>query len=329
MTQQEQKKTSIQWGQLTGLFVVLFISSQCVAPFHNSLSRFIADNAVYVMLSFFVVGMLAFLLHRPYVMLYTWLACAGLCHFLKGAETNQFYYSKAVADEKQIHIAHFDFKKEDNISTLLNTVSESKADILSLQANIKLKDSFMMQMQANYPYSTSIDYDAEDKRSCYIFSKYKLDATDTFYHNGIPHLSGSFCINNFEDIHFLSLHLADKTPQVPDTLGLYLEAIADYFMDKEAMDLPGIVFGDIPSNAWTPELRAFRNRCVLNDSRLDLELKQNEKHIFYSAHLSCLQFEQGIHGVSGVYQLKAQEQRPVLGQRVKVKNASIPLSHVE
>ena len=78
-----QKTNKLDILSLIGLGVVLLVTSQCIIPLANPISRSIASHSVIVMLSFFMLGGLAFLLKKPFIMLYTWMACVALCHFLK------------------------------------------------------------------------------------------------------------------------------------------------------------------------------------------------------------------------------------------------------
>lgn len=304
----EQKTNFIYYWQLAGLIPVVFLTSQCISPFNNPLSRFIGEHAVFVMLGLFVLGMIAVMSHRPYVMLYTWLSCTLLCQFIKDSPRCPFYYAKVNADQNTISLAQFDFQNEHSGKALLVTVNEVEADLVSLltQKVDNQNSKTIRILRQSYPHYLEINTNADSKKNL-LFSKFPIHVLDTFYFRGNPYISSCIQFDSCNGrVQFLNFNMVDETEKHPDSLLNYFVNIADNWTELIRIEEPFMVLGDISSVSWAAELREFRNRLVLNDSRLDLSLIENNKHIFYSGHLRCTKFKQVENGVVGVYHLKPQ-----------------------
>ena len=302
-----QKTNKLDILSLIGLGVVLLVTSQCIIPLANPISRSIASHSVIVMLSFFMLGGLAFLLKKPFIMLYTWMACVALCHFLKDTQHSPFYYAEAREETRQIQIGHFDIENKSETLVALATIEDLNIDLVSIQtgADEELRGLLSTTLTKAYPYQ--LTYFSETQ-STLVFSKMKLDASDTFHCDGMPYLMSNLIIDSIakRKLQFLSLHLPKNTSDNPELMMEQLSEIGACWSARQAKDMPLMAFCAIPMVAWSPEIRAFRNLCTLNDSRLDLELQSNSEHIFYSNQLRCLSYEAlstGI-GVVGTYQLK-------------------------
>lgn len=261
-----------------------------------------------------MIGGFAFLLKQPFVMLYTWLACVALCHFLKDTQRSPFYYAEARETARQIQIAHFDISNEAETTVLLEILGDLNVDLISIQSkgNKLIEGLVSAKLQAKYPFKLATDYEKARMHSTLIFSKIPFETTDTFHCEGLPYLMGDLIIDSsrHRKLQFLSLYLPDNIANDPLLMQEQLSAIGTCWSARQTKAAALMAFGAIPSAAWSPEIRAFRSLCTLHDSRLDLELQANPEHIFYSNHLRCINFESLANGIGviGTYQLKIPEE---------------------
>lgn len=285
------------------MLTLLIIVSQCISPLNNIFSNYLADNCVLVMLGLFGFGFFAMFVTRPYLMLCSWLSCTILCQFLKDAPNNPFYYSKSQSDNNSISVAH--------ISDLSNfdfweNLEELDIDIFSIIApEEELKHIFLDKISNEFPYNVSLSKRFNEQRVNTIFSKFPIKITDSLFLGASPYMSCYVSLDSLtkKGFYVLSFSMEDILVQKNDSLPVYFNKIAGKWKLGKS-DEPTIVLGDLTTYAWNDELRSFRNKMVLNDSRLDLDLINSSKHIFYSQQFNCLKFEQSKNAVVGTYELK-------------------------
>jgi hypothetical protein len=291
--------------EITGLSVVLPLVYLCFYPLENYFSKIIADNTVIIMLVFFLAGFLSIFLKLNNALIYCWLSCAALCHHLKDTQINHFYYTKADSKKIQIQIAHYDIEADCDLNIFSEKINKIKTNVLSLRLDDQMKnDSIVIRLKKNYPYHFFCDLNKTDNKIRYIFSKYEIDSIETFSWNDESLMLGTVNIDkNIGKIYFLNLSLNENDLEENDSSLYYLNKFTTVCKEKYFKNQPAVAFGDTPYFHWHPGIRDFRNKNMMKDSRLDMELNLNRKHIFYTAHLDCIRFLQDENGVVGVYQL--------------------------
>lgn len=308
MTTQKTRLRGLLFG--IGIISSLIIISQCITPLANPFSRWIAANSVYIMLSYFSLGAMALLLKRPYLMLGCWLVTAGLCHFLKDATTNPFYYSQVSNEETEFHIAHFDLETAESQQQLFKQLANIDVDLISIQsiADVDFEKQLINNLKHCFPHQHQLHYQDQKAHSSYIFSKIPLEDTDSFHCEGVPYINGFLRLdsNSQERIQFVSLHVPTEIQENPANVLNRLNALADKCALHKSKEDAFIAFSAIPMASWSPEIRAFRSRFTLNDSRLDVDWENSFEHIFYSNDLRCTGFHSISNGVIGSYQYSRQ-----------------------
>jgi hypothetical protein len=305
--QTSQLKT---FGYGVAIFSTLVILSQCIMPMSNPASRWIAAHSVYIMLGYFGLGAIALLLKRPYLMLSCWAVTIGLCHFLKDATTNPFYYSEVSINQAELRIAHFDLETKTAQEGLFQQLSNLEVDLISVQSfsNQDFEERLIKNLELCFPHQHILHYKDQKSHSSYVFSKIPLEDIDSFHCEGVPYVNGFLRLdsNSQERIQFVSLHVPTEIQSDPANVLGRLEALADKCALHKSQEDAFLAFSAIPMASWSPEIRAFRTRFTLNDSRLDVDWEGSFEHIFYSNHLRCTKFETISNGVIGHYQYSRQ-----------------------
>jgi hypothetical protein len=290
--------------EITGFVFVFSLTYICIYPLDYHFTKIISESTVYIMLALFISGFVALYLKFKNALIYSWISCTFLCHHLKDTQKNNFYYTKAETGKTQIKISHFDLKKESDLSNFSEKIINAKSNILSLRLDHELEnDSSVINLKNLYPHHFFCDLNKNDKKIRFIFSTFKIDSIETFSWRDESFLLGALDIESASGkLYFMSMSLNEYDPEVMDSSFILLNNFTNTCSKKHIKNQPILVFGDTPYYPWHPEIRTFRDNIMIKDSRLDLELNFNRKHIFYSSHLDCLSFEQVENGVVGIYQ---------------------------
>jgi len=297
----------------TTISAILFVGTAIVmlSP-QVPLIRKVSEYSVHIMLGMLVFSMLAMVARKSKVM-FMGLACtAALCVFLKNASLNTLNYSEANKESK-LNVAHinlgnitFEF---DEIADLLE---EEAIDIISFQEFTPDWHVFLHEKLKNtYRYSkTEVRI---DPYGLAVFSKMPIVVSDTFLCEGIPNLN---VIVEKEGKHFelISSYLTPALDNKSLTIASkQLSRIAEKINSSEQ---PLIALGEYNMVYWANEIRSFRSKTNLQNSRRDLvegNLRVPYDHIFFSSNLECTQFKemkgasQNYIGIMGTYQIKKDE----------------------
>jgi len=253
-----------------------------------------ANFAIQIMLGYLFLG-LTFLIFRQSQLMFTSLACcAGLCMFLKYTSDADLRVPIRTSD-LLIKAAHFNVaSSNDGYEKTIETILSSDADVISIQ---EVTPDWDEQLKANlsssYPYQSTIV--RFDPFGLAIYSKYPLQAVDTFYYNDIPNLIGSFSPDGYDrKVYFISSH---TTPPLYSTayenLQKHLRQIAEY---ANRIKSPMITFGDYNAPPWWAEIQNLKDIGRLYDSRRSGSIDLNSvfqnptDYIMHSGHLKCVEF---------------------------------------
>lgn len=295
----------------TILATILFVGTGIVmlAP-QVSLIRKVSEYSVHIMLGMFVFSMLAMVVGKSKIM-FTSLACtAALCVFLKNASLDAFNYSD-VNKEIKLNVAHINlgnitFELFDNIIKILN---DEDIDVVSFQELTPNWDTILVdELKEKFPY-----YSHEVRIDPYglaVFSKIPIIVSDTFQCHGIPNLNIVVEKEN-EKFQVISSYL---TPALDNkSLIMAAQQLGIIAEKVKSSDWPLLALGEYNMVYWTNEIRNFRAKTDLQNSRRDLvdgNLRVPYDHIFFSNSLECTQFKemkdisQNYIGIMGTYQIK-------------------------
>ena len=274
------------------LSAMLFVGTGIVllAP-QVSVIRKVSEYSVHIMLGMLLFSLLSLVFGKTKVM-FAGLACtAALCIFLKNA-------------------SHHTLKlPESNTEPKLNVAHINLGNIVSFQEFTPDWKSFLTSvLKEKYPYS-SLEVRI-DPYGLAVFSRSPFISKDTFLCDGVPSMSIVVEKENrkFQVISsYLTPALDNKSLKVA---AHQLSTIAKKINDT---DIPLIALGEYNMVYWTNEIRQFRAKTSLQNSRRDLidgNLRVPYDHIFFSDALECTQFKeikdqsQNYIGIMGTYQIK-------------------------
>lgn len=266
------------------------------------------DFVVQIMLAFLMLGLFFLILNNRRLILASFFCCGILCLFLKNASYENLVRpgeSKAA----KISLAHFNLSSiTSTYDQLLEIVINTKPDIISFQEVTPDWELFIRkEFQNEYPHI--IAYSRIDPFGKCIISKIPINYSDTLIIESVPNLICNVNLDN-EEIFIISTHfLPPLDSELTNRSHENLETISHFI---NALKSPVIIAGDFNLVYWSNEIRSFRNKAKLFNSRRDASengLKAAYDHIFYSRELECTGFaeinEFTTHvGIIGSYQKK-------------------------
>lgn len=294
----------------TSLSAILFVGTGIVlmAP-QVPVIRKVSEYSVHIMLGMLLFSMLSLVFSKTKVMFSGLICTAALCIFLKNASHHNLKLPEENTEQK-LNVAHvnlgnitFDF------NSILEILNNENIDIVSFQEfNPYWKTILTDQLSDQFPYS-SLEVRI-DPYGLALYSREPFIAADTFLCDGIPNMS---VVVEKEEKYFqvISSYLTPALDRKSLRLAAQqLDVIANKINDS---DMPLIALGEYNMVYWTNEIRGFRAKTNLQNSRRDLidgNLRVPYDHIFFSNGLECTQFKeikdqsQNYIGIMGTYQIK-------------------------
>ncbi len=290
--------------QLFGISIPLLVYYQCTSPADNTICRIFAQHAAYVMLFFFVSGFIALVLKRPYLMLFSWISTIMLCQFLKGNTEGSFYYTKLQDKENAISVAHFKISNTEEDLLILNEIKALSIDLISLSFDAEFNSNVKDDIVQIYPHTIDLGISTNGQHN-YLYSKFKINYFKDMADNNIHFASVQIILDSIEGkkISILSFSIDDEIADNPKKLNKSLVSISDLKKTAKSNE-PFMVLGNVSSYAWENELRTFRTKMLVNDSRLDLDFEKSGRHIFFSNQMRCVHYESYENGVIGTYEIR-------------------------
>jgi len=295
----------------TILSAILFVGTGIVllAP-QVPLIRKVSEYSVHIMLGMLLFSMFSMVIGKSKVM-FAGLACtAALCIFLKDA--SHIALKLPVSNEgTKLNVAHINlsnitFELFDAINVML---SDEEIDVISFQElNPDWDDFLVEELEEEFPYS-SLEVRI-DPYGLAVFSRLPFIVSETFLCNGIPNMN---IVLEKDEVVFqvISSYLTPALDNKSLNMAAQqLETIANKITNSTN---PIIALGEYNMVYWTNEIRNFRRKTNLQNSRRDLidgNLRVPYDHIFFSKALECTHFEemkddsQNYIGIMGIYQIK-------------------------
>jgi len=297
----------------TTLSTILFVGTAIVllAP-QVSLIRKVSEYSVHIMLGMLLFSMLAMVLKKPKVM-FTGLACtAALCIFLKNASLKTLNYSD-VNTETKLNVAHINLGNlAFEIEPIKNLLRDENIEVVSFQELTPNWDKKLrIELTDEFPYA--ILEKRVDFYGLAVFSRFPFAGSDIFECDGKPNLN---VIVEKEDTKFqvISSYL---TPALDNKSLIQASEQLNLIADQvNSSSEPLIALGEYNMVYWANEIRSFRSKTNLQNSRRDLvdgNLRVPYDHIFFSSALECTQFKEvkdhseNYLGIVGTYQIKKEE----------------------
>lgn len=297
----------------TTLSTILFVGTGFVllAP-QVPLIRKVSEYSVHIMLGMLMFSMLSMVWKKPKVM-FAGLACtAALCIFLKNASLKTLNYSD-VTTETKLNVAHINLGNlAFEMAPILQMLDEEDVEVVSFQELTPNWDRRLRaELELKYPHS--ILEKRIDFYGMAVFSRVPIVHKDNFQCEGKPNMN-VVVEKDKTKFQIISSYL---TPAL-DNKSLneaaeQLNSIAEKVNDSAR---PLIALGEYNMVYWANEIRNFRAKTNLQNSRRDLvdgNLRVPYDHIFFSNALECTHFKevkdkaQNYLGIVGTYQIKKDE----------------------
>ena len=302
--------------------VVMFASVLYkVTPFASY--QWIVEKSTQIMWFYFASAIVLLITSHKYWMFLSFGCCAALCMFMKTTSNEAFAYADKT-DALAIKVANFNVSHAvNNIDTLIAGITDSEADLLSIQeVNPKLDSILRNRLHLIFPNIYS--YKSVDFYGMMICSKYPFGKTDTFSYQGIPNLVG--CINIEKEnckLHFISTYLLPPfNAQTYEQMRGHLGTIA---YKSQEINAPLVVLGTFNTVPWSREIQDFKAIGELSDSRIGFAptypnnvpsiLQVPYDHIFHSKYLTCTEFKTVTTkatehtGIEGVFQFVKSDEK--------------------
>jgi len=286
--------------------------------------RRVSEYSVHIMLSLFVFSMFALLLRQRKIM-FASLACVGaLCIFLKDASNTTLKLPKQ-NEEPHVNVAHINLSNiSTNIINVIDALALDSIEMVSFQELTPDWNSILNELLVEkFPFSKSEV--RIDPYGMAIYSKHPFVSTHIFDCKGKPNIQITVEKND-QSFEIYSSYLTpalDKNSIA--SASEELEIIADRISNSKR---PVIALGEYNMVYWTKEIKAFRTKAKLTNSRRDLSqgnLRVPYDHIFFSEGLECTKFQevrasdQSYVGIMGTYQIKGKQKAPTLNRQLSIQ----------
>lgn len=271
-----------------------------------------AAYAGQIMIAYVAIGLIFLLFSLDRLTFVSFFSAAILALFIK-TSSNQTIRLEAPNASKEIKIAQVDLGGLTEPFSQLAILKDSLTDLLILQSVdplliLDLQDS----LRTAYPFYFGADH---PDQGLWIFSRWPLGITHISGEQEQPELAGIMMVPEASDtLEFVATFLYPMFARSDLILRKnQLELTSDLVQGRS---YPVLVIGQFNEVSWAPEIREFREKTRLLDSRrgylpgLKDFLDKPTEHIFYSEELACTAFRNEIDstgrflGISGTYQFK-------------------------
>lgn len=264
--------------------LVLLILAGPEVIFIKQMSEF----AMHLVLFFFALGFVFMLLKYDRLVLLSFGLTATLCVFLKNGDNEEFFNAKENFEEK-ISVAHINLSNITDEENMIAALAASNIEVVSFQEYTPEWAALKDKIKTWFPFSNEVM--RIDPYGKAIFSKYPIYAYDTINKNIASDVVFEIVKNNYT-FNIISTYV------VPSLNSATIQEA------KSQLDLINQELGKTPTNTivlgefnmvyWTSELKSFKEKSSLQNSRRDVipvSLKVPYDHIFYSKDLQCVQLK--------------------------------------
>jgi len=280
-----------------------------------------ATFAVQIMFFYLAVSFIFLIARRQRLMLTSLACCAALNVFLKGSIDSAATVLTTPGSEK-VKLAHFNVANSspEDLENTIESILSTDADLISLQ-EITPEWDFVLHQALSTKYPHNFRQVRIDFHGISVYSRHEFVTIDTFLFGDIPNVLGCIKIDSTEQmVHFVSSH---TEPPINTASFKKLKGHFDCIADRlKKLNGPVVAMGDYNAVSWLSEVKYFREKVGLVDSRDFLSASPSSSlslmsmpidHIFFSEHMECVNFESVWNnnserlGIVGNYQFKHPE----------------------
>ncbi|MDA9773585.1 endonuclease/exonuclease/phosphatase family protein [Saprospiraceae bacterium] len=247
-------------------------------------------QAVWIMLSFLCIGLLAYLFNAKRIIFSSFACCALLCVFLKSA-SNSALKNPELNNEIKVSVAHVNVTSaEESYKALTDDLLARDIDIISLQ-EVKPDWSRVLKSALVKTHPYSIENVRIDPFGMAIFSKFPILEVDTIFVENVPFLAAKVKLPEGKEVTIVNTMIQPNiNTNLDQVQEKQLNFVRDYLVKNSGTEL---VVGDFNMVYWSNRIREFREGTKLMNSRRDVSqsvLSVPYDHIFHSEDLECISF---------------------------------------
>ncbi len=308
---------------ILGFLIVIVTLLSIITPDISIFKQF-SEYSVLIMFTLLSIGLIALSFSYSKLMYISFLCTGALALFLKDASNTELRYPEE-NNLACVRIAHFNLSNVDHdFKDVIGFISEKNPDIVTFQEYTP-EWSNILNNKMKELYHFSRKEVRIDPFGMAVYSKQKLENPKIIKYNGVPNLIFQTKLNNKNIEMVLSYILPPVLNYGNHTTRQHLDFIGEAISNNS---LPTILVGDFNMVYWSSEIRDFRKKYNLNNSRKNstsFGLSVPYDHMFYTNELECASLEElvnsnGEHiGISGVFQTANpnENNRNYIGMRTK------------
>lgn len=282
----------------------------CIFPPEMLIFRRWAAYAGQIMVGYVALGLFFLIVRLDRLTFVSFFSAALLALFIK-TSSNPVLRLEAVKNSPLIDVAQLDLAGLADPFGQLSILVDQPADLLVLQsldlfAVEQLRDSLLEE----YPYQFGTNH---LDQALWVFSRWPMGVYHINDEPEQPEVAGLMYIPELKDtLEFIATYMYPVFTRA-DIKGYqsHLEFNQTIIQDRRH---PMLMIGQFNEVSWAPDIRNFRDKSLLKDSRRgflpgfsDL-LDKPTDHIFFSEELTCVGFRNRVDstgrflGISGTYQ---------------------------
>ena len=215
-----------------------------------------------------------------------------------------------------ISVSHFNvLRTNTDYDTIINSALESNSDIISFQEiNTDWAINLINKLSEEYPYRLIVAQE-NNYFGIALFSKYEFEEKQVIYIEGVPNILAKI-YKDGNEINLITAHTNSPINKSRfNKRNNHIKKLPIYLKDRKKSYL---VVGDFNAVPWDSNIKQFKNKTELIDSRKSLSSTWPRHlgafgipldYIFHSKNLKCVSFNvinksSSDHcGIKGVYNI--------------------------
>ena len=277
------------------MIALLVVVAPPILIFH-----YLEENALYLMLTYLLLGLTLFLMGKPRSMFISFACCALLCYTLQERSACSLDWAEE-GDGSQIKVAHFDLDVLSvQTDSILTTIAGVDADIISIQGlhTEHFSPLHATLTSAGYPFYQSSNT-VPNPPGLIVYSKSPFSFVKKVSHAGASAVAGKIETGQPDDFHFVGVYFSAVVDiDAYSELQRQMQALG---FQTNKIDEPLLVFGNYNLKPWSKAIQQYKSLSQLRNSRRGVQPTQPHgyfplgdhfsDHIFYSNHFKCISFE--------------------------------------
>lgn len=275
-----------------------------------------SEFAVHSMFGLLFLSFVFLMFNQHRLMFISMLASGLLAFYLKTA-SNTNMMLPASNNLPKVRVAHFNLSSFDKSDDgLIEKIMNTESDVISFQEYTPDWDAYiarkLIRAYPNIHRMVRIDL-----FGMAIYSKKPIENPITFYYKDIPNINVTIH-SGLQDVNIISSYIAPPSLTSKDINSKdHLAHLGDYI---SKITNPTIILGDFNQVYWTHDIKEFRDKSDLVNSRRNISLtsKVPYDHIFHSRLLECISFQEIADnnenhlGITGHFQFKTSVSNPAI-----------------